>query len=433
MVTGPPDRARAARAPAGSRRPARLAAVNIVFVEPSFPSNQRRFALALAAVGANVIGVGESEEWALDGELRDAMTGYYRVGNVTNVRELTDAVRHIQSVVWVDRLEATIESHTMAAAQVREATGIPGTSVHTTWLCRDKPSMKEALRKAGVPTAASTAADRAQQIWDFAAEIGYPLILKPRAGAGAQDTMRVDNDTELGHAITLFGASGATSIAVEEFVEGHEGFYDTITVGNAVAHDWTTHYYPNVLEAMRTRWISPQFIATNRIEDDGFYREVRELGRRVIEVFDIGTSATHMEWFYGPKGLRFSEIGCRPPGVGCWDLYSAGNEVDIYREWAHVMTHGRPERPMTRAYSAGHVALRPDNDGTIRGYSGIDQVNSRYGEWVIDAHFPHQGHHTQPVEAGYMANAYVRLRHPDYDTLRGMLDDVGRTVHVHAG
>ena len=49
-----------------------------------------------------------------------------------------------------------------------------------------------------------------------------------------------------------------------------------------------------------------------------------------------------------------------------------------------------------------------------------------------DAHFPDPGTATQPVAAGYMANAYVRLRHPDYDVLRGMLDDVGRTVHVHA-
>jgi hypothetical protein len=24
------------------------------------------------------------------------------------------------------------------------------------------------------------------------------------------------------------------------------------------------------------------------------------------------------------------------------------------------------------------------------------------------------------------------MRHPDYDTLRGMLDDVGRSVHVYA-
>mgnify|MGYP000122464356 CR=1 FL=1 len=29
---------------------------------------------------------------------------------------------------------------------MREAAGIPGTSVKTSWLCRDKPSMKELLR-----------------------------------------------------------------------------------------------------------------------------------------------------------------------------------------------------------------------------------------------------------------------------------------------
>jgi carbamoylphosphate synthase large subunit len=410
----------------------RVGPVNIVFVEPGFPANQRRFALALASVGANVIGVGESDEYTLDDELRTAMSGYYKVGSVTNLREMTEAVRFIQSKVWVDGLEATVEAHTMVAAQVREATGIPGTSVRTTWLCRDKPSMKQALREAGVPTAASAAVDHAHEAWAFAQAVGYPLILKPRDGAGAKDTMRVDNDAELAHALTEFGAHGAASIAIEEFVEGHEGFYDTIAKDGHVVHDWTTHYYPNVLEAMRSRWISPQFVTTNRMTDSPFYAEVAAMGARVIEALGIGTSATHMEWFHGPKGLKFSEIGCRPPGVGCWDLYSASNEVDVYREWAHIITHGVPEQPMRRPFSAGIIALRPDADGHITGYSGIDDLQARYGEWVIDAHFPPVGHHTQPVEAGYMANAYVRMRHPDYDTLRGMLDDVGRTVHVFA-
>ena len=59
-------------------------------------------------------------------------------------------------------------------------------------------------------------------------------------------------------------------------------------------------------------------------------------------------------------------------------------------------------------------------------------AQARLGEWVIDAHLPPPGTPTQPVEAGYMANAYVRMRHPDYDVLRGLLDDVGRTVHVYA-
>jgi formate-dependent phosphoribosylglycinamide formyltransferase (GAR transformylase) len=404
--------------------------VNVIFVEPFFPQNQRRFVAALAGVGANVIGVGEYGEHDLGDELRSQLGAYYRVSNVTDEGQLNDAVLWAQHLMWVDRMESTIESHQMAAAQVREARHIPGTSVRTTWLCRDKPSMKEALRAAGVPTAASTAAHSVDDAVDFANAVGFPLILKPRAAAGALDTARVDSMADLRQALMAFGKYD--SIAIEEFVEGHEGFYDTITVNGHIAHDWITHYYPNVLEAMRHRWISPQFVTTNRIDDSSFYGEVRELGARVIEALDIGTSATHMEWFYGPKGLRFSEIGCRPPGVGCWDLYSAANDVDVYREWAHAIVHGSTERPLSRAYSAGIVALRPSQDGRISGYSGLEEIQQRYGRWIIDAHLPDVGSGTQPVEAGYMANAWVRIKHPDYDTLRGMLDDVGRTVHVYA-
>jgi hypothetical protein len=31
-----------------------------------------------------------------------------------------------------------------------------------------------------------------------------------------------------------------------------------------------------------------------------------------------------------------------------------------------------------------------------------------------------------------MANAWIRMRHPDYDELRAMLNDVGETVQVRA-
>jgi hypothetical protein len=119
--------------------------------------------------------------------------------------------------------------------------------------------------------------------------------------------------------------------------------------------------------------------------------------------------------------------------VGAWDLYSAANDVDVYREWANCIVHGGPDRALSRQYSAGIVALRPSGDGTIQGYSGLDDIRDRYNEWIIDAHLPDPGTPTQPVEAGYMANAYVRMKHPDYDVLHGMLDDTGRTVHVHAG
>jgi formate-dependent phosphoribosylglycinamide formyltransferase (GAR transformylase) len=406
--------------------------MNVVYVEPAFPPTQRHFVRALAEVGATVIGVGERPVDQLDDELKGWMAHYHQVPTVVDAGVLTDTVRWIQDKVWVDRLEATIEAHTLAAAQARENCTIPGTSTRTAWLCRDKPSMKEALRAAGVPTAASAAVTSAAEVHEFVNTIGYPIILKPRTGAGALDTTRVDDRAGLDEALGRFGGQGVESIAVEEFVEGHEGFYDTVSVDGNSSLDFVSHYYPNVLEAMRTRWISPQFVSTNRVDTAPDYQELRDLGARVNAALGVGTSATHMEWFFGPKGLRFSEIGCRPPGVGAWDLYSAGNDIDIYREWANAVVHGHVAARPSRRFATGIVALRPERDGQISGYSGVDEAQARVGEWVIDAHLPAPGTPTQPVEAGYWANAYVRMRHPDYDVLRGMLDDVGRTVHVHA-
>lgn len=404
--------------------------MNVVLVEPAFPATQREFARGLAAAGATVIGVGERPADHLDDDLRGWLAHYHQVGNVTDVDAMTDTVRWVQGHLWVDRLEATIESHTMAAAQVRENCTIPGTSVHTAFLCRDKPSMKDALRRAGVPCAESTAAHTPIEVRDFAARVGYPLILKPRDAAGASGTVRVDSDEQLDAALGSF--AGAPSIAVEEFVEGHEAFYDTLSIDGRPVYDFVSHYYPNVLDAMRHRWISPQFISTNRVDSVPEYGEVREMGRRVVEALGIGTSATHMEWFFGPRGLRFSEIGCRPPGVGAWDLYAAGNDVDIYRQWANAIVHGTVDQPLSRRRAAGIVALRPDRDGHISHYDGVDELQQRFGEHVLDTHLPGAGTPTQPVEAGYMANAWVRMAHPDYDQLRGMLDEVGRTLTVHA-
>src|ERR1022692_4714836 len=406
--------------------------MNVIFVEPFFPAAQRHFVRGLAEVGATVIGIGETAAEYLDEELRGWLHHYEQVSSVTDVEAMTRAVRSVQDKLWVDRIEATIEAHTMPTAHVREACAIPGTSVRTAWLCRDKPSMKQVLREAGIPTAASIAAASAAEVLTFAEQTGFPLILKPRSGAGALDTVRADTAAALTSAMELFGGQGAESIAVEEFVEGHEGFYDTIAVNGRVALDFASHYFPNVLEAMRARWISPEFISTNRIDTAPEYGELREMGQRVITALGIRTSATHMEWFFGRNGLTFSEIGCRPPGVGAWDLYSAGNDIDVYREWAMAVTAGETGSAPSRRYASGMVALRPDQDWHITGYAGVEELQQRHGEWVIDAHLPPPGTPTQPVEAGYMANAYVRMRHPDYDELRTMLDTVGRTLAVYA-
>src|SRR5204863_479821 len=77
-------------------------------------------------------------------------------------------------------------------AQVREHLGIPGMDVVTASNFRDKAQMKSVLRAAGVPCARHRLADSAEAAEDFARVAGFPLVVKPPAGAGAKSTFRLD-------------------------------------------------------------------------------------------------------------------------------------------------------------------------------------------------------------------------------------------------
>ena len=78
------------------------------------------------------------------------------------------------------------------------------------------------------------------------------------------------------------------------------------------------------------------------------------------------------------------------------------------------------------------IALRPSCDGQIIGYSGIESIQQQFGDCIVASNLPTPGTATQPVEGGYMANAWMRVRHPDYDKLREIMNTIGETVKVHA-
>ena len=166
---------------------------------------------------------------------------------------------------------------------------------------------------------------------------------------------------------------------------------------------------------MRTRWISPQFVSTNRVDSVADYQELRDLGARVNEVLGHRHQRDAHGVVLRPKGLRFSEIGCRPPGVGAWDLYSADNDIDVYREWANVVVHGHVG-PTVAAVAPGIVALRPDHDGQITGYSGVDEAQAP-PRGVGDRRQPAGARHAHPAGRGRLlgerlrADAPPRLRH----------------------
>ena len=406
--------------------------MHVIFLAPHFPANQPRFVQGLKKVGARVSGIGDIPADRLPEGIRRLLDGYEYVPSVTHTDAVTQAVRNIQRQgPWVHHLEATVEAHMYTAAIVRERTGIPGLTLEQVERCRDKTVMKDFLRSKGIPCAANAAVSTPAEARAFADAHGYPLIIKPRDGAGAAGTMRLDSAEDLERAIAEYQLDGARSAAMEVFIEGHEGFFDTLTVNGTVGYEFVSHYYPTVLEAMRHLWISPQIITTNRIDAPG-YNQLRLFGRKVIDALELGTTATHMEWFYGPRGLMFSEIGARPPGCNMWDVYAAANDFDIYEEWARAVCWGTIEARPSRRYSAGLMSLRPNKQGVIKGYTGMEEVQRKYGPFILDAHLPRPGQRTAPVEAGYLAHAWIRVRHPDYDGCRAMMDDIADIFQMWA-
>ncbi len=407
---------------------------HVIFVAPHFPANQRRFVRGLKQVGARVTGIGDLKAQHLDPELLHLLDGYEFVAHLGDEDAMVEAVTRIQKRgPWVDRLEATVEAHMLGVSRVRARTGIPGLSVDQVTLCRDKFVMKQFLRERGIPCARNGEVSTAADAIRFVEQVGFPVILKPRDGAGAHATFKLDDMDALHVALAETGLDRSRQyFTIEEFVSGHEGFFDTLTVDGHVVFEAVSHYYPNVLEAMRTRWISPQMVHTNRTFGADGYQELRHFGRKVITELGLSTTATHMEWFAGPNGLAFSEIGARPPGCNHWDVYCEANDIDLYAEWARGLCYGSFDAEPSGRFAAGLVNLRPSQDGTITGYSGVERMQREYGAGIFKLHLPPPGSATQPVEAGYLANAYVCVKHPDYDTLRAILSDIGETVKVWA-
>ena len=388
-------------------------------------------ARGLKQVGAAVTGIGFSPRAQLPAGLRPWLDQWVQVGNVADPAALFEAARQAGRHRTLDRLETGDENLVLPTAQARERLGLPGLSARTAHLCRDKPAMKEALRAAGLPCAESAAVASLGELEAFAERAGYPLVLKPRGGLGGLGTFRAGDSGELLAAARKLGVDRGGSAAVEEFVEGHEGFYDTVAVDGRPVHEFVAHYYPPVLPALADRRIAPQIAATNRVESDG-YGELRRVGRQVIAALGIDTAATHMEWFFGPKGLKVSEIGARPAGERIWDLYCVGNDMDLWREWAMAIVHGRPGARASRRLATGSVQVRPDRDGKIAGYEGLREVMAAIRPYLFQHRLPRPGTLTDPIHKGYLNNVWFRLRHPDYDALRRLMDFIGERLRVRA-
>jgi hypothetical protein len=404
--------------------------MKVLILSPGYPADMPEFTRGLADCGAEVFGVGDQPVAALPDLVKQSLSEYVEVRSLWDSAAVISELHASLKGHSIDRIECLWEPGIMLAAQLRQHFGVEGLGIEQAHRFRDKEAMKIALDKAGIRTPRHVAADSAAAVWEAAELIGFPVILKPIAGAGSADTYRIETADELRAVLPRLGH--VPTVSVEEFVDGEEYTFDTITIEGRIAYYNVAWYRPRPLIARSNEWISPQVIALRDVDAPELADGIA-MGFDVIKALDFQSGFTHMEWYRKADGeVVFGEIGARPPGAHQVDQMKFACDFDVFRAWGAAICNGKLESAIERRYNVATIYKRAKGVGRISRIEGIDGLQQRFGEHVVWNTLLPPGSPRRDWLQTLVSDGFVMLRHPELDDTLAMADAVGSELHLYA-
>ena len=402
----------------------------VVMLSPGYPAEMAYFTRALAGAGATVIGVGDQPPHDLPDAARDAMAHYEHV-SLADEGAVLGALHGLARHVRFEQVECLWEPYMLLAARIRESFGLPGMTVEQTVPFRDKERMKRVLDAAGVRTPHHFAATTVAGVWEAAERIGYPIIVKPIAGAGSADTYRVDSAAQLAEVLPML--RHVPEVSVEEFVDGEEFTFDTVCANGEILFENVMWYRPRPLQNRLHEWISPVSIVLRDLSVPEL-QAGRAMGEQVLAALGFRAGFTHMEWYRTASGEAvFGEIAARPPGARVVDLMNYACDADLYAGWAEAVLHGRIGQTPTRKYNAGSIFKRAHGDGRITHVDGLDALRAAYGGDVVHVDLLPVGAPRRDWRATVMGDGWIVVRHHDLQRVIEMTERFAADLHLYAG
>ncbi len=405
---------------------------NVVFVAPFFMETTLRFIDAAASLpGVNVGLVSQDPETKLPPGVRSKLSGHYRVEDGIAVDALRPGLSAMRKALGsIDRILGTLEQLQVPLGVLRDELGVPGLGAESARNFRDKARMKNVLSQAGLPCARHRLCFHPEDAFAFAADVGFPLVVKPPAGAGAQSTFRVDDERVLAESLGTLTPTANDPVLVEEFVTGEEHSFDSVVVGGKIVWHSVNDYSPAPIEVLRHPWIQ-WCVLSPRDVDAPRYQKIREAAGPALQALGLDNGLSHMEWFQRPDGrIAISEVGARPPGAQFVTIISYAHEFDLYRAWARLMVHDRFDPP-PRRYAVGAAYLRGQGRGEkIKALHGLAETQNEIGDLVVEAKLPKPG---QSPSGTYEGDGYVILRHPDTAVVERALKRLVERIYVELG
>ncbi len=317
--------------------------MNFIFISPAFPKNYYNFCDRLKRNKINVLGIGDTPYNELDDKVKNSLNEYYRVNSLENYDEVYRAVAYFAFRYGkIDVLESNNEYWLRQDARLRTDFNIPGAKLDDVVSFTSKSNMKEFYIKAGVPVARYKFCTNIEEDLKFIETVGYPVIVKPNVGVGAQATYRVNSKEEL---VAFYNKGIQVPYIMEEYIEGNIISFDGICDSHSNVVFCDNEVFPPSIMDIVNENLEVSYYVNKEVPNDLY-----DIGSRVIKAFNIKSRYFHLEFFKLTKAkpglgkigdIVALEVNMRPPGGYAPDMINFAHSVDTYQIYADVILYDK--------------------------------------------------------------------------------------------
>jgi len=356
--------------------------MNYVFISPAYPVTCTLFCERLHEMGVNVLGIGDVPYDDLNEGLKGALMEYYYVDSLEDYDRVYRAVAfYIHKYGRIDWLESLNEYWLPADARLRTDFNIAvGTREHDIWTLVKKSGMKKVFLDAGIPTARQHIVTDLKAGKAFVEEVGYPVIVKPDIGVGANGAMKVESEEDL---ISFYEELPEETYVMEEFLSGDICTYDAVTDGDCEPLFESMCSYPSVIDSVQQDENIHYFTTADVPE------KLRELGRKTVKAFGADRRFVHFEFInitrdypgIGKAGdYAVMEVNMRPAGGHDPDMMNYAQSMDVFRIYAEMVTTGKRLSPVSADHYICAYAARKDGHEFTH---SREEILEKYGDAIV--------------------------------------------------
>ena len=317
---------------------------NFIFISPNFPTNYWQFCKELKNNGLNVLGIGDAPYDELRQELKENLNEYYKVSSLENYDEVFRAVAFFTfkygKIDWLEsNNEYWLERDAMLRTEFNITSGFKNEDIPR---IKYKSKMKEFYTKAGIPVARyHLVTDDIEGCREFLKVVGYPVIVKPDNGVGAEATYKLSNDDDLVNFMNTRPAH--VPYIMEEFINAEIYSYDAIIDSKGEPIFEAGNVTPFSLMDVVNNNDNSVYYIVKELKDD-----VRKAGRATVKSFGVKSRFVHFEFFrllsdhegLGKKGdVMALEVNMRPAGGFTPDLFNFHASTNVYKIWADMIAY----------------------------------------------------------------------------------------------